>query len=259
MTLPSQFGLQGFLVLTAGLGGPLGLLLSTRLVPYVGTVAAATRHLVVGRFLGAFWRVTSAAKKCAARLLAYGQLICAAIVCIWLPETKGRELEEINSWVLQKEAACLLASKIGFQCFLQIFVGRERQVGCQAFWLKCKNHFLIWGMVQPTATTASHAWRTSVAPMCSIASPSGRNAKLSGLGRRDALGPGKFWRPGCMIPISLIMGKCSCVFSSNILQGLDIKSWNKTCETQPTRAGFCHLTFGINRINSKWKEAHVFT
>lgn len=60
-------------MLTAGLGGPLGLLLSTRLVPYVGTVAAATR------------------------VLAYGQLICAAVVCIWLPETKGRELEEINS------------------------------------------------------------------------------------------------------------------------------------------------------------------
>ena len=35
---------QGFLVLTAGLGGPLGLLLSTRLVPYVGSVAAASRR-----------------------------------------------------------------------------------------------------------------------------------------------------------------------------------------------------------------------
>lgn len=27
-------------------------------------------------------------------------------------------------------------------------------------------------------------------------------------GRGDAVGPGKFLRPGCMIPISLIMGKC---------------------------------------------------
>ncbi|CAK9079088.1 Sialic acid transporter NanT 2 (Sialic acid permease 2) (Sialic acid/H(+) symporter 2) [Durusdinium trenchii] len=64
---------QGILVLIGGLGGPLGLLFSTRLVPYVGTTAAA------------------------ARLLACGQLICAVILCLWLPETRGRELEEINS------------------------------------------------------------------------------------------------------------------------------------------------------------------
>ena len=31
------------------------------------------------------------------RLLACGQLICAVILCLWLPETRGRELEEINS------------------------------------------------------------------------------------------------------------------------------------------------------------------
>ena len=60
-------------MLTGGLGGPLGLLLSTQLVPYTGSVPAA------------------------ARSLAYGQLLCAAIVCFWLPETKGRELEEINA------------------------------------------------------------------------------------------------------------------------------------------------------------------
>ena len=63
---------QGLLVLIGGLGGPLGLLFSTRLVPYVGSNAAA------------------------ARLMSCGQLSCAWVVCAYLPETSSRELEEIN-------------------------------------------------------------------------------------------------------------------------------------------------------------------
>eukprot|EP00438_Fugacium_kawagutii_P028210 Skav200379 [mRNA] locus=scaffold2518:378462:383616:- [translate_table: standard] len=75
---------QGFLVLTAGVGGPLGLVFATHLVPYVGSVAKAARQ-------------GGASPEEPRWLLAYGQLICAGIVCGWLPETKGRELEDINS------------------------------------------------------------------------------------------------------------------------------------------------------------------
>ncbi|CAJ1449211.1 unnamed protein product [Effrenium voratum] len=67
----SRSSAQGLLVLAAGLGGPLGLLLSTQWAKSMGGPAAA-------------------------RLLAWGQLGVAAIIGCFLPETKGRELEDIN-------------------------------------------------------------------------------------------------------------------------------------------------------------------
>ncbi|CAE7775520.1 nanT [Symbiodinium sp. CCMP2456] len=63
---------QGLLVLTGGLGGPLGLLTATRLGDVLGTSEAT-------------------------RLMACGQIFTALIIAFGFPETHGRELEDINS------------------------------------------------------------------------------------------------------------------------------------------------------------------
>ena len=110
---------KGLLVLTGGLGGPLGcsaelrlgnnrpwnasksgnlgqgLLTATRLGDVLGT-SEATRQGSLMRRRGS---MSSACGLCAhrGRLMACGQIFTALIVAVGFPETHGRELEDINS------------------------------------------------------------------------------------------------------------------------------------------------------------------